>query len=106
MQHFADLSLMHTSYWQWSNRSIKRVGRIENAQFNNGIGGPVSDTDSFIAEVNEEVRREQLYGYLRKYGWIAVVAVLGSSDRRPFSKSLALAKRPALKLQVTRFLRR
>ncbi|PJI92211.1 hypothetical protein BC777_1056 [Yoonia maricola] len=36
----------------------------------------MSDTDSFINEVTEEVRREKLYGYLRRYGWIAVAAVL------------------------------
>lgn len=37
----------------------------------------MSDTDSFIDEVTEEVRRDQLYGYLRRYGWIAVVVILG-----------------------------
>jgi len=36
----------------------------------------VSDTDSFINEVTEEVRREKLFGYLRRYGWIGVVAVV------------------------------
>ena len=36
----------------------------------------MSDTDSFIDEVNEEVRRDRLYGYLRRYGWIAVLAVV------------------------------
>lgn len=36
----------------------------------------VSDTDSFIEEVNEEVRKERLFATLRKYGWIAVLAVL------------------------------
>lgn len=36
----------------------------------------MSDTDSFIEEVTEEVRRDQLYQNLRRYGWIAVVAVL------------------------------
>jgi hypothetical protein len=36
----------------------------------------VSDTDSFIDEVSEEVRREKLYGYLRRYGWIGVAGVL------------------------------
>ncbi|MEJ8560918.1 tetratricopeptide repeat protein [Yoonia sp. GPGPB17] len=36
----------------------------------------MSDTDSFINEVTEEVRREKLYGYLRRYGWIAVALVL------------------------------
>ena len=37
----------------------------------------MSDTDSFINEVSEEVRRDALFGYLRRYGWIAVVVVLG-----------------------------
>lgn len=37
----------------------------------------MSNTDSFVQEVTEEVRREQLYGYARRYGWIAVVVVLG-----------------------------
>ena len=37
----------------------------------------MSDTDSFIEEVNEEVRREKLYGYVRQYGWVAIIAVLG-----------------------------
>ena len=36
----------------------------------------MSNSDSFIEEVNEEVRRDRLYGYLRRYGWIAVVLVL------------------------------
>ncbi|MEO0929675.1 MAG: hypothetical protein AAFY14_03355 [Pseudomonadota bacterium] len=36
----------------------------------------MSNPDSFINEVTEEVRREKLYGYLRRYGWIAVVCVL------------------------------
>jgi len=40
------------------------------------LGTRVSDTDSFINEVTEEVRREKLFGYLRRYGWIGVVAVL------------------------------
>ncbi len=36
----------------------------------------MSDSDSFINEVTEEVRREKLFGYLRRYGWVAVAAVL------------------------------
>ena len=36
----------------------------------------MSNVDSFVEEVNEEVRRDRLYGYLRRYGWIAVVAIL------------------------------
>ncbi len=37
----------------------------------------MSDTDSFIDEVTEEVRKDRLYGYLRRYGWIAVLVILG-----------------------------
>ena len=36
----------------------------------------MSDTDSFIEEVTEEVRRDRLYLLMRRYGWIAVAAVL------------------------------
>lgn len=36
----------------------------------------VSNPDSFIDEVTEEVRREKLFGYLRRYGWIGIVCVL------------------------------
>ena len=35
----------------------------------------MSDTDSFIEEVNEEVRRDRLYQLLRRYGWIAVLVI-------------------------------
>ena len=37
----------------------------------------VSNPDSFISEVTEEVRRDRLYAMFRKYGWIGVVIVLG-----------------------------
>lgn len=33
-------------------------------------------TDSFIEEVTEEVRRDRLYTYLRRYGWIGIAVVL------------------------------
>ncbi|MDY6859404.1 MAG: hypothetical protein SWN98_08690, partial [Pseudomonadota bacterium] len=36
----------------------------------------MSNPESFIEEVTEEVRRERLFGLFRRYGWIAVVAVL------------------------------
>lgn len=36
----------------------------------------VSDTDSFIEEVTEEVRREKLFKMVRRYGWIAVLLVV------------------------------
>ncbi|WP_299206761.1 hypothetical protein [uncultured Tateyamaria sp.] len=37
----------------------------------------MSDTDSFIDEVTEEVRRDRLYGYVRRYGWIAAIVIVG-----------------------------
>lgn len=36
----------------------------------------MSDTDSFIDEVTEEVRRDRLFGLMKRYGWIAALAVL------------------------------
>ena len=35
----------------------------------------MSETDSFIDEVSEEVRRDRLYGLMRKYGWIGILAI-------------------------------
>lgn len=37
----------------------------------------MSNNESFIDEVTEEVRRDKLYAMFRKYGWIGVVIVLG-----------------------------
>lgn len=37
----------------------------------------MSNPDSFIEEVTEEVRRDRLFGLFRKYGWIGIVAVIG-----------------------------
>lgn len=36
----------------------------------------MSNPDSFIEEVTEEVRRDRLFGLFRKYGWIGVVVIL------------------------------
>ncbi|MGM0660544.1 MAG: tetratricopeptide repeat protein [Pseudomonadota bacterium] len=36
----------------------------------------MSDNDSFIQEVTEEVRRDRLFRLMRRYGWIAIVAIL------------------------------
>ncbi len=36
----------------------------------------MSNPDSFIEEVTEEVRRERLYQMFRRYGWIGIVAVV------------------------------
>jgi len=37
----------------------------------------LSNPDSFIDEVTEEVRRDRLFRTFRKYGWIGIVLVLG-----------------------------
>ncbi len=37
----------------------------------------MSETDSFIDEVSEEVRRDRLFALFRKYGWIAGLVILG-----------------------------
>ena len=50
----------------------------------------MSDTDSFIDEVTEEVRRDQLFLMLKKYGWIggvAVVLIVGGAAIREYGKS-------------------
>ena len=53
-------------------------------------GGHMSNSDSFLDEVAEEVKRDKLYGYLRRYGWIAVLAVLlivGGAAWNEYSKA-------------------
>ena len=57
----------------------------------------MSETDSFIDEVNDEVRRDRLYRALRRYGWIAIVAVLAIVGGAAFNEyrrasDLALAQ--------------
>ncbi|MEL6595266.1 MAG: hypothetical protein AAFQ47_04980 [Pseudomonadota bacterium] len=50
----------------------------------------MSDTDSFIEEVSEEVRRDRLFNLLRRYGWIAaalVVLVVGGAAFNEYRKA-------------------
>ncbi len=59
----------------------------------------LSNSDSFIDEVNDEVRRDKLYGLLRRYGWIAVIAVValvGGAAYIEYSKSQERARAQAL----------
>jgi hypothetical protein len=52
------------------------------------MGIAVSDTDSFIQEVTEEVRRDQLFKVIRKYGWVAialVILIVGGAAYREYS---------------------
>ena len=58
----------------------------------------MSDTDSFIEEVTEEVRRDRLFALMRRYGWIAVVAVLllvGGTAYREYTRAAETAKAQA-----------
>jgi len=55
----------------------------------------MSDTDSFIDEVTEEVRRDRLFAMFRRYGWIAVVVIVlivGGAAWSEYRKSQALAQ--------------
>ncbi len=59
----------------------------------------MSDTDSFIEEVTEEVRRDRLFALMRRYGWIAVLAVLllvGGAAWNEWRKAQDLAAAQAL----------
>jgi len=59
----------------------------------------MSDTDSFIEEVTEEVRRDRLYGLLRRYGWIAVlviVLIVGGAAFSEYRKARTQAQAEAL----------
>ncbi|MEQ9694094.1 hypothetical protein [Shimia sp. SDUM112013] len=54
----------------------------------------MSDTDSFIEEVTEEVRRDRMFAYLRRYGWIAVafvVVLVGGAAFNEYRKATALS---------------
>ncbi|TNB90449.1 hypothetical protein FHD68_16590, partial [Paracoccus marcusii] len=47
-----------------------------------------NQSDTFIDEVTEELRRDRLYGAMRRYGWIVVlviVAVVGFTAWREYS---------------------
>ncbi len=59
----------------------------------------MSDTDSFIDEVSEEVRRDRLYATFRRYGWIAVLVVLlivGGAAWNEWRKAQARSEAQAL----------
>lgn len=59
----------------------------------------MSDTDGFIEEVTEEVRRDQLYSYMKKYGWIAILLVMllvGGAAFNEYRKAQRQAEAEAL----------
>ena len=59
----------------------------------------MSDTDSFIDEVTEEVRRDRLYGYLKRYGWIAglvIALIVGGAAYSEYRTAQTVAQAEAL----------
>ena len=59
----------------------------------------VSESDSFIEEVSEEVRRDKLFALMRKYGWIGILAVLllvGGAAYNEWRKATDMAAAQAL----------
>lgn len=58
----------------------------------------MSNQDSFIDEVTEEVRRDKLYALYRKYGWmaaLAVVVLVGGAGFNEWRKATAQAEAEA-----------
>ncbi|MEL6751065.1 MAG: hypothetical protein AAFO70_03185 [Pseudomonadota bacterium] len=54
----------------------------------------MSNTDSFIEEVSEEVRRDKLFGLLKRYGWIGallIIGVIGGTGWNEYRKAQAAA---------------
>lgn len=59
----------------------------------------MSQSDSFIEEVTEEVRRDRLFAVMRRYGWIAVLAIVlivGGASWREYSQAQDRARAEAL----------
>lgn len=59
----------------------------------------MSETESFIEEVSEEVRRDKLFALFRKYGWIAglaVVLIVGGAAYNEWRNAKAIAAAQAL----------
>lgn len=66
-------------------------------------GADVSNPESFIDEVSEELRRDRALHYLRKYGWIAVlivVLIVGGTAWNEWRKARAQASAEAFGEQV------
>ena len=86
----------------WAHRHCKtplktRVRRSKSATDIGSAG--VSNTDSFIEEVTEEVRRDRLFGYVKRYGWIAALAILlivGAAGYNEYRRAQDQAKAQAL----------
>lgn len=59
----------------------------------------MSQNDSFIEEVTEDLRRDRLFALMRRYGWVAiaaVIAVVGAASWNEYRKSAERAEAQAL----------
>ncbi|MBD3679225.1 MAG: tetratricopeptide repeat protein [Rhodobacteraceae bacterium] len=59
----------------------------------------MSNSDSFIEEVSEELRKDRLFGFFRRYGWIValgVVAIVGGAAWNEWRKAQETAEAQAL----------
>lgn len=59
----------------------------------------MSDSDSFIEEVSEELRRDRLFAFFRRYGWIAisiVVLIVAAAAYREYAAAQKIAQAEAL----------
>jgi len=58
----------------------------------------VSDNDSFISEVSEEVRRDRFYAFLRRRGWVialGIAVLVGAAAANEWRKARAVAQAEA-----------
>lgn len=73
------------------------MARYDSAQKrsqNTDPGAGMSDTDSFIDEVTEEVRRDRMFLLLKRWGWVgalAVIVIVGGAGWNEYSKARARA---------------
>lgn len=56
-------------------RDVQRF-RANRRNHQNIAEAPVSNPESFIDEVNEELKRDKLFAFMRKWAWVAVLVVL------------------------------
>ena len=81
------------------DNSIDPVGACVGMRGSRDRWAGMSETDSFIEEVTEEVRRDRLYGLLKRWGWAGILFVLivvGGAAWNEWSKAQARAAAEAL----------
>ena len=85
--------------WHLGSIQAKEWKCREIARQEHGGGKLVSNPDHFIDEVTEELRRDRLFALMRRYGWIAILAVLlivGGAAFNEWRKARAQAEAEAL----------